>query len=343
MPSSQQTPKRPLKTRLKRLPRRIAAALFNVLATPFYTLVLGPKMKVRHIWPPKNYRKRYSALGYRLIYRPMEERGIYIPQQSPRDGSAFNTFHNEHRTIDAFVQARADQIKRHFVDIGAGNGIDMSNTYLLAANGWRGLSIEIDANNFARMAVTYQHFSWITLLRTKVTPHNVNQLLAAADTPREFGVLNLDIDGYDYYVLREILEQHRPMLIVAEINANIPASVCFSVSYSDSFSWKGNSFFGMSLAMLSTLADEHGYTITDARGGAAFLTPAELCGKTPQPTLDELDARVVATTPHIDRDLRKTNNSSPERGVDYVVNTLLKGEQMGNYVIDVYPASSGRR
>jgi hypothetical protein len=62
-----------------------------------------------------------------------------------------------------------------------------------------------------------------------VTPNNVVSLLLANDTPKEFAFLNLDLDGYDYFVLEQILTHYRPKLICKEINEKIPPPIKFSV------------------------------------------------------------------------------------------------------------------
>jgi hypothetical protein len=38
------------------------------------------------------------------------------------------------------------------------------------------------------------------------------------------GLLNLDIDSWDYFVLEEILAEFRPQLAIVEVNRLIPAS-----------------------------------------------------------------------------------------------------------------------
>jgi hypothetical protein len=226
------------------------------------------------------------------------------------------------------------------VDIGAADGIDMSNTYLLAANGWKGLSLEIDVNKFAMMAVTYQEFPDISLVRSRVTPRNIIDLLDYAEVSKEFGVLNIDIDGYDFYVLEEVLKKYRPQIIVAEVNPLIPVSICFSIKFSESFMWNGgNGFQGMSLAMLKTLANRNKYKIIETNGAAAFLMPNEISVGVKELNLNELDKKIVATTHEIiDINLRNELNESPSKALQYVSNVLFQKEPKDAYFIDMYKA-----
>jgi len=93
--------------------------------------------------------------------------------------------------------------------------------------------------------------------------------------------LNIDIDGYDYYVLDAILSTYRPHLITAEINENIPPPIKFSILYTKNGSWNGWSgkssdhFFGMSISKLYDLCIKHSYDLINLNYNNAFLMPHE--------------------------------------------------------------------
>src|SRR5262245_40776731 len=90
---------------------------------------------------------------------------------------------------------------RFYVDIAAGDGETMSNTLALARAGWDGLAVEADAAEFGHLARAYGRYPRVRTERVIVTPDNVLDVLATHRVPREFGVLSLDIDGYDHFVL----------------------------------------------------------------------------------------------------------------------------------------------
>ena len=117
------------------------------------------------------------------------------------------------------------------VDIAVSNGISMSNTYSLYKNGWSGLAVEFDARKFSYLASNYSAFSDVNLAKCKVRPQNVLSLLSANETPENFDFLSLDIDGYDFFVLEQILERYRPRLICTEINEKIPPPIKFTVKW----------------------------------------------------------------------------------------------------------------
>ena len=94
---------------------------------------------------------------------------------------------------------------RFCVDIAASDGITMSNTYALFQDGWEGLPVEYDAEKFSKLVRTYRKFSGVHPVRNKITPENVITLLMDNKVPKNFGFLSLDVDGYDYFILEQII------------------------------------------------------------------------------------------------------------------------------------------
>lgn len=179
-------------------------------------------------------------------------------------------------------------VKHRFaVDIGAGDGETMSNSYALFAAGWEGLAAEWDGGKFARLAYRYAGFPGARLARARVTPENVLGLLAAAEAPREFGFLSLDIDSFDHFVLERLLTAYRPSLICAEINEKIPPPLKFSVKWDPAHHWAQDHFFGQSLSMLDDLGKRQGYVLAGLEYNNAFLIPQELA---PAPALSAAEA-----------------------------------------------------
>jgi hypothetical protein len=181
---------------------------------------------------------------------------------------------DEERIIAGWLD-RVPPRHRWYVDIAAGDGETMSNTLALARAGWDGLAVEADPQAFERLAHAYARHPRIRLARTLVTPDDVLDLLRGHDVPREFGVLSLDIDGYDHFVLDRLLEAFRPAVICAEINEAIPPPVRFTVRYRPDHAWAKDHFYGQSLAMLDELRARHGYALVQVEYNNAFLLPAE--------------------------------------------------------------------
>jgi hypothetical protein len=169
------------------------------------------------------------------------------------------------------------QPKEHFyIDIGAGDGESMSNSFPLVNAGWKGLAVEGGGMPFAKLAHRYAEFPRVHLAREWVTPDSVLNLLAGYGTPKEFGFLSLDIDGYDYFVLDKILSAYRPSLICTEINERIPPPLQFTVKYSPDLEWQGGPFYSQSISILEELAKKYKYSLVKLEYNNAFLIPSEI-------------------------------------------------------------------
>jgi hypothetical protein len=187
--------------------------------------------EVEHIWPSSNYSKR-SIFLYWLIDKPLAKRGIFLPRHETMKNinlNEFKTYHDEHFVIDKILNELNLNINEiFFVDLGAGDGIDMSNTYLLAARGAKGISIEFNPSKFAMMAVTYRDLPNILLSKCTVTPLNIYSLITGMGAPSKIDILNLDIDSYDYYVLEVLLNKFEFRILVLEINPIFPIEIDFT-------------------------------------------------------------------------------------------------------------------
>jgi hypothetical protein len=139
----------------------------------------------------------------------------------------------------------------HFcVELGAGNGYDLSNTrYFIEEHKWK--AIQIDADNRGNGDVK-QEF---------IDKDNIVGLLQKYGCPTFFELLSIDLDGNDFWVLDSILKEFEPTLIVAEFNACFPQGTSQSIIYDPEFRWAGDDYFGFTLEAGRKLADKHGYQI----------------------------------------------------------------------------------
>lgn len=241
--------------------------------------------------------------------RYLNRLGLHLQRAKQRlKQSGFSNF-DEERMLERFIaELLPPDHSRTAVDIGAGDGMRGSNTYALYLAGWNGLGIEGDEKRARRLTRAYKNFEGVAALHALATPANVVELLKAHNVPREFGVLSLDIDSYDYRVLDTLLNTFRPRLVITEINEKIPPPVRFVVNYDPDFSLQQH-FFGYSIASLEDLCERHGYALIALEYNNAFLAPRELRGVLP---LDAAAAYRGGYLERPDRRERFPNNSNME-------------------------------
>lgn len=214
----------------------------------------------------KSAQQYLQRLGYRL--------------QRARVAAGKDRFSNfgEERILQKYIaQLLPAGASRTAVDIGAGDGVRGSNTYALFSNGWRGVGFEGSNRKVCKLAAAYKYYPQVSAANCVVTPENVVPLLKAYNIEREFGVLSLDIDSYDYWVLDALLAEFRPRVVVTEINEKIPPPIKFVVKYDPDFQMTHH-FFGYSIQSLAELAARHNYAILEVEYNNAFLAPLELPG-----------------------------------------------------------------
>lgn len=197
--------------------------------------------------------------------------------QSLSHKSAIKKFSNLDEQASIFRYLNELKVQNRFcVDIAASDGKTMSNTYALFQDGWEGLAVENDEQKFSKLTSTYKEFSGVNPVKCKVTPPNVVSLLADSKVPEGFGFLSLDIDGYDYFVLEQILSHYRPALICTEINEKIPPPLKFTVKWDPHYNWNEDHFYGHSISQLHILCNQFNYSLVELHYNNAFLIPEEL-------------------------------------------------------------------
>jgi len=165
----------------------------------------------------------------------------------------------------------------YYVDIGASDGWTSSSTFPFArSKNFSGLSVEFDDKKFKKMQYIYKNFQNAHLSKTKVTPLNILDLLNEYDVPQNFDILDLDIDSYDLFVIKKLLESYRPKIISMEINEKIPPPIYFTVTYDENHFWKGDHFFGCSLQAAYEEVSKFDYNLYTVVYNNAIFIPKEM-------------------------------------------------------------------
>lgn len=145
--------------------------------------------------------------------------------------------------------------KGHLVDLGASDGVTMSNSRALLEKGWTGDLYDGDPKGAKDVQKAWIDQEW------------------AGTQNLECQFLNIDLDGNDWHILKTVLECNGyPSLIVAEINPIFQRNEAKVMPYNEGHVWANDTYYGMSLAACEKLAAQYGYTLMHLHAGInAFL------------------------------------------------------------------------
>jgi hypothetical protein len=197
-------------------------------------------------------------------------------------------------------------IPRSFVEFGVENYAESNTRFLLENRGWRGLIMDGDAAAMQTLrddALYWRHD--LTAVGAFITRENIRGLLAEHGFDCDLGILSIDIDGNDYWVL-EALGEVQPAILICEMNGVFGDLHEITIPYRPDFrrleTHFSGQYFGCSIKALTSLARRLGYAFvgTNSNGVNAFFVRDDLA----QPVLDSLDEARIWPPRHRDsRDL----------------------------------------
>lgn len=150
------------------------------------------------------------------------------------------------------------------VDVGAWNGLLGSNTRFLVVKDWRALLIEGDPARHAALLHNIAAHPRATGVRKIVTldgDSRLDALLDSAGICRYFSVLNIDIDGNDYWIWKS--SRAFPAIVSIEYNCHFGPDESVAMPYNPMHAWQGDDYYGASAAAMVELGREKGYTLVD--------------------------------------------------------------------------------
>lgn len=143
----------------------------------------------------------------------------------------------------------------YFVEFGAGNGIDLSNTRYLYEKGWSGLMIEANELLYKDLEETYSKTDKVKTLNNFVSifeEENKLDNILENNNVKEIDFISIDVDGNDYHIW-ESLKKYDPKVVMIECNFSFP----FNVEFVQNFNQK----IGNSPLSLYKLGKEKGYSM----------------------------------------------------------------------------------
>lgn len=170
----------------------------------------------------------------------------------------------------------AGVVTRTFVEIGSG-GSGGNSGILSREFGWRGVMVDYDAENIERAARKFGDNPNLAFERLEVTPGNVDALIERNGLTGEVDFFSLDIDSFDYWVLKA-MTACSPRVMVLEYNAHFGPEAAVTIAPDADLSKAPKGLHGASLAALVKLAATKGYRLLacDPSGTNAFFLRNDL-------------------------------------------------------------------
>lgn len=128
---------------------------------------------------------------------------------------------------------------------------------------------------------------------------NISGLISQSGFGEDIGILSVDIDGVDYWILKAI-QECSPRILIVEYNSLFGAERAITVPYDPEFDRTkkhfSNLYFGASLAALHHLATERGYSLigSNSAGINAFFVRNDQLHNCPFPPLSVKEAFVTS-------------------------------------------------
>lgn len=169
--------------------------------------------------------------------------------------------------IIAEIFRRLGVEKGWFVEFGACDGKWLSNTHnLLAHKEWHGVYIEAHPVRYQQLLATTAAFPGKTHALCAMVgfegENTLDHLLGTTPIPRDFELLSIDIDSYDWQVWKA-LAAYQPKVVVIECNCTIlPGTVSLHNPPAST---------GASFTALVNLGQEKGYQLVCHTGNCFFV------------------------------------------------------------------------
>ncbi len=187
---------------------------------------------------------------------------------------------------DGIIQYLIKNIKienETFIEFGVEDYLESNTRFLMMNNNWSGFVI--DGSEESINSLKSREWYWKFCLTHKavfIDKDNINALLNESGLSN-IGILNIDIDGNDYHVFKEInLEKLNPSIIITEYNGVFGIERPISVPYNKTFyrteAHYSNLFMGASLAAFNFEANNKGYSLvcSNNAGNNAYFVRNDL-------------------------------------------------------------------
>lgn len=205
---------------------------------------------------------------------------------------------------------------KNFVEIGI--GYYECNSLNLIKNGWNGKIIEINKDEILALKKNLPHYypqSRVEFVNSEVTKDNINNLVFSDNLNKEIDFFSLDIDGNDYWVLKNI-NLSNVKVICCEYNSWL-GNKKLVMKHNKNFRYANDAIYGASLVAITDLLKQRGFSLvaTESTNINAFFVKDEF-----------KDKFEILSPTKIIREYGTQHHYSPERKKE-IYNHMMKNLQ----------------
>lgn len=193
--------------------------------------------------------------------------------------SAFSQ-NGEDGIIDYLVQ-NLNESNRYFIEIGSSCGVDNNTAWFAIARKFSGIMVEGDYDkHMISQLLLSRHNIGVDCVNLFVDSNNIEKLKSISLTMTP-DIFSLDIDGNDYYIMKEVLGSgFKPKIIVVEYNSAYGPEKSMTIKYDPKFSFDINGeqylYYGVSIEAWRRFLCGIGYqfvTVENNGVNAFFIWP----------------------------------------------------------------------
>ena len=186
--------------------------------------------------------------------------------------------------IIQFLISRVPIENDTFIEFGVADYRESNTRFLVCNDNWRGLIMDGGTSHIDFVhnnPIGWRHH--VDARSAFITRENVNEVIADAGFKGDIGLLSVDIDGNDYWVL-DRLNVVSPRILIVEYNSTFGPTAAVTIPYDPSFNRTAahgsNLYWGASLQALALAAERLGHVFVGSNraGNNAFFVRSDVVG-----------------------------------------------------------------
>lgn len=230
------------------------------------------------------YNEAQRLLTGKIIVNQIKAHGFYYNIQDA-EFKVFSQFGDDGIIQYLVNYAKINRKERRFVEFGVEDYRESNTRFLLMNDNWSGLVMDGSEKNVERITTDINFWRYdLTALAKFITKENIASVLKTNGFDKNIGLMHIDIDGNDYWIW-EVLEDVRPVILIAEYNSVFGNRHAVTIPYTRDFyrtkAHYSNLYWGASLKAYYDLFARRGYKFvgTNSAGNNAYFVRKDRLGK----------------------------------------------------------------